>query len=78
MAEPKHPPAGASAPTPTPAPAATEKKQQQKYQDKLVIASRPARQGDDGYQLNSLESQVNITLEDGTEKVVKVSELTTP
>jgi len=55
----------------------TAPKKQQKYQDKLVIASRLSRQGDPGYELNSMEPQVTITLEDGTEKVVKASEVKT-
>jgi hypothetical protein len=66
----------------TPPPAMPPHVQQQAaqtrtYQDKKIVASRPSRQGDPGYELSCAEAQVTIILEDGTEKVVKSSELTT-
>jgi hypothetical protein len=44
------------------------------YQGKPVRSSRPARQGDDGFVKDT--DQVVITLDDGTEKTVKSSEVT--
>jgi hypothetical protein len=55
----------------------TQQHAQQKYQGMKVVSSRKAREGDPGYQLSTVDEQIMITLEDGTEKVVKPSELTT-
>lgn len=44
------------------------------YQGKKVQSMRAATQGDQGFQQG--QDQVYITLEDGTEKVVKRSEVT--
>jgi hypothetical protein len=49
---------------------------QQTYQGKIVKSSRPARDGDPGYAIGGVE-QVTITLDDGTEKTVKKSEVIT-
>ena len=77
---PTHAPTLAPAATPAPAPARPEQKvvktkQLETYQDKKIVARRPSRQGDDGYQLSTLDDQVTIILEDGSEKVVKSSDL---
>jgi len=45
------------------------------YEGKKIVATRPARAGDDGYQLSTVDTQVTIIFEDGTEKVVKPSDL---
>ena len=42
----------------------------QHYQEKKIVSSRPSREGDDGYQLNTVCDQVTVILEDGTEKVI--------
>ena len=44
------------------------------YQGKTVRSSRPAREGDAGFVKDS--GQVVVTLDDGTEKTVKGSEVT--
>jgi hypothetical protein len=46
----------------------------QQYQGKPVSNVRDARQGDQGFQENS--DQVVVTLQDGTTKTVKRSEVT--
>jgi len=46
----------------------------QQYQGKPVKSVRDAKQGDAGFQQG--QDQVVITLEDGTQKTVKRSELT--
>lgn len=48
----------------------TAKAAPQKYQGKLIIASRPSRAGDPGYELTTVNPQVTVTLEDGTENVI--------
>jgi len=48
------------------------------YHDKKIVATRAARQGDDGYQLSTIYDQVTIIFEDGSEKVVKSSDLYEP
>lgn len=47
----------------------------QQYQGKNVRQVRDARDGDQGFQ-KGVQDQVCITLDDGTEKVVKRSEVT--
>lgn len=47
----------------------------QSYQGKPVRSVRDAREGDKGFVKGSVD-QVIITLEDGTEKTIKKSELT--
>jgi len=42
----------------------------QTYQGNKIVASRPSRASDPGYQLSTIDDQVTITLEDGTEKVI--------
>jgi len=49
---------------------ATTKATPQTYQTKKIVASRPSRASDPGYQLSTIDSQVTITLEDGTEQVI--------
>jgi hypothetical protein len=46
----------------------------QQYQGKNIRSQREAREGDEGFKQGA--DQVTITLEDGTEKVVKRSEVT--
>jgi hypothetical protein len=46
----------------------------QQYQGKNIKSQREAREGDDGFKQGA--DQVTITMEDGTEKVVKRSEVT--
>jgi hypothetical protein len=48
------------------------------YQDKKIVATRSARQGDDGYQLSTIDDQVTIIFEDGSEKVIKSDDLYEP
>lgn len=48
--------------------------QQQQYQGKPVRSLREAKQGDPNFQQG--QDQVVITLDDGTEKTVKRSEVT--
>ena len=48
------------------------------YQDKKIVATRAARQGDDGYQLSTIYDQVTMIFEDGSEKVIKSSDLYEP
>ncbi len=62
------------APTATPVPAPKQIPVTE-YQGKKIVATRPARAGDDGYQLSTIDTQVTIILEDGSEKVVKPSDL---
>lgn len=46
----------------------------QQYQGKNIKSQREAREGDEGFKQGS--DQVTITMEDGTERVVKRSEVT--
>jgi len=48
------------------------------YNDKKIVATRSSRAGDDGYQLSTAYEQVTIILEDGSDKVLKRSDLTIP
>jgi hypothetical protein len=71
-----------------PAPAHEQPQQQPKQEPprkpltefggKKIVARRSSRQGDDGYQLNTLDEQVTIILDDGSDKVVKSSDLFEP
>jgi hypothetical protein len=54
------------------------KKPLTEFGGKKIVARRAARQGDDGYQLSTLDEQVTIILEDGSEKVLKGSDLFEP
>jgi hypothetical protein len=47
----------------------------QQYQGKNIKSQREAREGDEGFKQGAAD-QVTITMEDGTEKVVKRSEVT--
>jgi hypothetical protein len=48
------------------------------FNDKKIVATRSSRQGDDGYQLSTIDDQVTMIFEDGSEKVVKSSDLYEP
>lgn len=58
--------------------AAPKMKKREKVGDKKIVATRPARNGDAGYQLSCLEGQVTVILEDGSEQVLKDSEMLEP
>jgi len=80
MAVYKNPETKAQEPADTPEPKAPAAKQVQtkqltEFQGKKIVARRSSRQGDDGYQLNTLDDQVTIIMEDGSDKVVKSSDL---
>lgn len=68
MAEHKEPKAVA----PTPAPQLVPLTE---YGGKKIVARRSSRAGDDGYQLSTAYEQVTIIFDDGSEKVVKSSDL---
>jgi len=48
------------------------------FADKKIVATRSSRQGDDGYQLSTIDDQVTLIFEDGSEKVVKSDDLYEP
>lgn len=48
------------------------------FQDKKIVATRSSRQGDNGYKLSTLDDQVTMIFEDGSELVVKSSDLYEP
>lgn len=77
MADEKKPPTEATATAPT-TPPPPKMKKREKIGDKKIVATRPARQGDAGYELSCVEGQVTVILEDGSEQVVKNSELLEP
>lgn len=49
-------------------------KKREKFGDKKIVAVRSPRAGDQGYELNCVESQVTLIFEDGSEQVVKASD----
>jgi len=75
MADKKSDAAQVYTPTPAPVPKQTVVTT---YQDQKIVARRPSRAGDPGYELSTIYDQVTITLEDGTECVVKSTDLVTP
>ena len=76
MAEKKAPDETTATASTTPPP--PKMKEKTTWNDKKIVAKRPARAGDQGYELSCVESQVTIILEDGSEQVVKASELLEP
>jgi len=46
--------------------------------EKKIVANRAARQGDDGYQLNTVYDQVTVIFEDGSEKVINSADMYEP
>jgi len=58
-------------------PVKATQQQQKMYGDRLVVAVRPSRAGDDGYQLSTPDAQVTAIFEDGSDKVVKPEDITT-
>ena len=77
MAEKKAPDETTAAATPqTPPPPKMKKKE--KIGDKKIVATRAARAGDQGYELSCVEGQVTVILEDGSEQVLKESQLLEP
>jgi len=66
-----------AAQTPAVAPA-KPKKLRTTFGDKKIVATRSSRQGDDGYQLSTVDTQVTLIFEDGSERVVKDSDLYEP
>ncbi len=71
MAEHKEPKT-VTPPAPAPAPQLVPLTE---YQGKKIVARRPSRAGDDGYQLSTAYEQVTIIFDDGSEKVVNSSDL---
>ena len=57
---------------------AKPKKLRTTFGEKKIVATRASRQGDDGYQLSTPDGQVTMIFEDGSEKVVKSSDLYEP
>jgi hypothetical protein len=49
----------------------------QTYQGKPIRNSRPAKEGDEGFQKDGGEDQVVVTLQDGSEKCVPKKEVST-
>jgi hypothetical protein len=45
---------------------------------KKIVATRPSREGDDGYQLSTVDDQVTVIFEDGGDRVVRSSDLFEP
>jgi hypothetical protein len=82
--EPAYQPPHTSHPTQIPAEAHTVQPQPKPqklrttFGDKKIVARRSARQGDDGYQLSTVDDQVTIIFEDGSEKVIKSGDLYEP
>lgn len=79
--EPAYQPPTTQHPTHTPTPAEAPPKPQKlrtTFADKKIVARRSSRQGDDGYELSTIHDQVTIIFEDGSEKVIKSSDLYEP
>ena len=49
----------------------------QTYQGKPIRSSRPAKEGDEGFNKQGGDEQVVVTLQDGTEKCVPKKEVST-
>jgi len=79
MAEKKEPAYQTPTPAPQHAQPATQAEKPKKLRttlgDKKIVATRASRQGDDGYQLSTPDDQVTMIFEDGSDKVVKSSDL---
>lgn len=59
-------------------PAPPKMKKKEKWNDKKIVATRPSRAGDAGYQLSTVDEQVTVIMEDGSDAVVKPSDLLEP